>query len=132
MKALLIFWNWTYKNIPDCQHSARFRKSTKSALSLHPTVYLCCSRLLIFLNLLPRGRGPHQQLLIYSLQNLLKTLGPHCGKFIKRLIWRIDGWVKRRRGGGNKNWESLLNFTKFVCALYNRAQNWWNLATMAV
>ena len=24
---LPIFWNWTHKNIPDRQHSARFRKS---------------------------------------------------------------------------------------------------------
>ena len=32
-----MFWNWTHKNIPDRQHSARFRKSLKSSISLHPT-----------------------------------------------------------------------------------------------
>ena len=32
-----IFWNWTYKNIPGRQHSARFRKSPKTSISLHPT-----------------------------------------------------------------------------------------------
>ena len=29
------FWNWTHKNIPDGQHSARFRKSRKSSILLH-------------------------------------------------------------------------------------------------
>ena len=30
-------WNWTHKNVIDRQHSARFQKSPKSAISLHPT-----------------------------------------------------------------------------------------------
>ena len=34
---LPIFWNWTHKNIPDWQHRARFQKSKKSSISLHPT-----------------------------------------------------------------------------------------------
>ena len=37
-----MFWNWTYKNIPDWQQCAHFPKSPNSAKSLHPTVqYLC-------------------------------------------------------------------------------------------
>ena len=36
---LTIFRNLTYKSIPDQQHCARFRKSQKSAKSLHPNRY---------------------------------------------------------------------------------------------
>ena len=31
-----IFWNYTYKNIPDRQHGARFRKSPKKYYSITP------------------------------------------------------------------------------------------------
>ena len=37
---LPIFWNLTHTIIPDRQHSARFRKSQKSSISLHPTVHV--------------------------------------------------------------------------------------------
>ena len=37
-KVPATFWNWPTKNIPDQQKRVAFRKSQKSAKSLHPTV----------------------------------------------------------------------------------------------
>ena len=49
-KVPAIFWNWPTKNIPDQQKRAAFRKSQKSAKSLHPIVqYIYCTWSTLFL-----------------------------------------------------------------------------------
>ena len=81
MKTLPIFWDWTHKNIPDRQHSARFRKSLKkSAISLHPNRHGL--------------QLPYRQTTIVYISILLYV---HYWLIIKILVWPFS--IKKNKRG---------------------------------
>ena len=80
-----MFWNWTHTNIPDRQHSARFRKTQKvlyhSILLYSDVKYFSDNKFVLFLNFSPADHQRGQELPCRGKNSFIKKV---CNGFLVR------------------------------------------------